>query len=483
MNDVPRGFDAQPLPDAIEAEQGLLGALLVNNDAFDVLPSSFESTHFAEEIHRLIFEEIKRLHDIGKKANPVTVRAALPSDMIGNMTISQYLARLASEAVSVAGIGGFASVVTFQAMRRAFISIGTQSTDLGYRCGEELSFLEQADAIREQMARVIAGLENEDGDTMADAAERALGATSDACKGKGVVGVDYGFAPIMSMIGPAMPGQLIVVGGATKHGKSSLIEQLVMGAALNGHWVWVYSGEMQSEELAHRALSRLTDVQAWRQIQGKVSDPEYEKLMIQKDNAKTWQSRVILRDKPMTLAQINRAVLSFSKRHPGSMAIVDHVGLVERDSSNNRMTDTEFGPVVTRVLKVLANKARIPIIAAAQLKKNIFAVEDRKHSKELFESVINRRPKYADILGAVEKDANHVLIPFRAEPVLQELEPAQGSALFNAWEDVMATVKDKAEIILALSRHTRWPQRKEVGWNGPKTQFEDLSNTGQARFL
>lgn len=477
-------FGGRELPANLEAEQALLGAMLVNNGAIDALPSTFESGHFSEEIHQKIFDEIKRAYEGGKTANPVTIRAALPQVMIGDMTISQYLARLAAEAVSVAGAGGYARATTFEAMRRGMISIGSQATDLGFNCGDELTFLEQADALRDLLGRVVAGLESDDGDTMANAAGRALDATNDAHRGNGAVGVDYGFAPMAGMIGPALPGQLIVIGGATKHGKSSLIEQLIMGAAMNGHFVWVYSGEMQSEELAHRALSRLTDIQAWRQIQGKVSDPEYERLMSAKRNAETWQSRVILRDKPMTLAQINRAVTSFSKRHPGGMAVIDHIGLVERDSSNQRLSDTEFGPVVTRVLKVLANKCSLPILAAAQLKKNIFAVEDRKMTKAVFESVISRRPRYADILGSVEKDANHVIIPFRAEPVLQELEPTEGTPLHAEWDGVMEGVRGNAEIILALSRHTRWPQRRDVLWNGGRTSFEEKTHDGgQGRML
>ncbi|MCZ4500978.1 MAG: Replicative helicase [Marmoricola sp.] len=471
------------LPSNIEAEQALLGALLVNNAALDALPATFESAHFYEDVHRAIFDEIKRVYESGKSANPVTIRAALPTEMVGELTISQYLARLAANAVSIIGAPGFAGVITFEAMRRGLISVGNQAFDLGHMCGDELLFLEEADALKDMMGRIMAGLESDDGDTMANAAERALDATNDAHRGKGIVGVDYGFPPLMGLIGPAMPGQLIVIGGATKHGKSSLIEQLIMGAAMNGHYVWVYSGEMQSEELAHRALSRLTDIQAWRQIQGKVSDSEYEKLMTAKRKAETWQSRVILRDKPMTLAQISRAVSSFSKRHPGGMAVIDHIGLVERDSSNHRLSDTEFGPVVTRVLKVLANKCQVPVFAAAQLKKNIFAVEDKKLAKTVFEAVISRRPRYADILGAVEKDANHVVIPFRAEPVLQELEPTEGTALYTDWEDVMAEVRGKAEIILALSRHTRWPQRREVLWNGPRTMFEEKTQDSQGRML
>src|SRR5690606_6154315 len=103
-----------------------------------------------------------------------------------------------------------------------------------------------------------------------------------------------------------------------------------------------------------------------------------------------------------------------------------------------------------------------PIIAAAQLKKNTFEITDRKMDRKTFETAISRRPKYSDIFGSVEKDANHVIIPFRAEPILQELEPAEATDAHAVWEEVMETVRGKAEIILALSRHTRWPQRKDV---------------------
>jgi replicative DNA helicase len=402
--------------------------------------------------------------------------------MIGDLTTSQYLARMASEAVSIINVPGFAQAITFDAMRRGIISVGEQAGELGFQCGDELTFIEQADALREQFERIMRGLEADDERTLADAAERALSATNSAYKGIGAIGVDYGFSPLMDLIGPAMPGQLIVIGGGTKQGKSTLIEQIVMGAAMNEHPVWVYSGEMQGEELAHRALSRITSIQAWRQIRGTVSESEVEKLMVAKTNAMRWQEKVIIRDKPMTLSQIERSVSNFTARHPGGMAIIDHIGLVERDKSNARMTDQEFGPLVTRTLKMLANKASLPVFAAAQLKKNTFAIEDRSVSKKTYEQAVNRRPKYADILGAVEKDANHVVIPFRAEPILQELEPVEGSSLYGDWESVMSQVKDKAEIILALSRHTRWPQRKEVGWDGGKTMFTEIK-PDQGRML
>jgi len=486
MNHVPRDFN-EPMresPVNLEAEQALLGGLMIRNDALSAIPATFDSEHFSEPLHRRIYDEIVRLVSAGKMAHPVTLKASVDDGRpVGDMTISQYMASLAANAVNIVGIPGYAAAITFSAMRRAIISVASHAEDLGYSCGEELTFMEEAESLKAQFDRIMRGLDMDEESTLADASVDALDATANAFQGKGVVGVDYGFTPLMNLIGPAMPGQLIIVGGGTKQGKSSLLEQTLMGAAINGHPVWVYSGEMQGPELAQRALSRITDIQAWRQQRGKVSEAEYEKLMVAKRNAETWQSRVVIRDKPMTMTQIERAVENFSKRHPGGMAIIDHIGLVERDKATSRMTAQEFGPVVTRSSKMLANTTQMPIFAAAQLKKNTFVADDRVLNRKAFVQAVNRRPKATDLIGACETDANHVVIPFRAEPILEELRPSETAETYADWESVMETVKDKAEIILALSRHTRYPQRKEVGWSGAKTMFTDLNGTDQARMF
>lgn len=472
-------------PANLEAEQALLGGLMIRNDALAAVPATFSSDHFSEPLHTKIYDEIVRLVAAGKMAHPVTLKASVDDGRpVGAMTISQYMASLAANAVNIVGIPGYATAITFSAMRRAMISVASHAEELGYGCGEELSFLEEAESLKAQFDRIMRGLEMDEENTLADASVDALDATANAFRGKGVVGVDYGFAPLMGLIGPAMPGQLIIVGGGTKQGKSSLLEQTLMGAAINGHPVWVYSGEMQGPELAQRALSRVTDIQAWRQQRGKVSEAEYEKLMVAKRNAETWQSRVVIRDKPMTMTQIERAVENFSKRHPGGMAIIDHIGLVERDKATARMTAQEFGPVVTRSSKMLANNTGMPIFAAAQLKKNTFVADDRKMpDRKTFMQAVNRRPKATDLIGACETDANHVIIPFRAEPILEELRPNEGDSNYGDWKSVMETVEDKAEIILALSRHTRYPQRKEVGWSGAQTMFKELNASPQERML
>jgi replicative DNA helicase len=476
-------MNEREMPYNIEAEQALLGALMINNDAVDAIRVPLEAKHFSEKVHAEVFAAIHNLRKAKRSANPVTVKMQVESvQMIGGLTTSQYLAKLVSEAVSIVNIPDFARAIMDASARRACIALSQRMDETAF--SKELDIADEFEALRAKFEEVSRSLMGSDkGNTLADAARRALASTANAYQGRGVVGIDYGLKPLMDMVGPFLPGQLIVVGGATKQGKSSLIEQVVAGAAMNGHPCWINSGEMKDEELAHRALSRVTDIQAWRQIRGKVSDAEYERLEMARRHAETWQERVVIVDETLTLKQIKREIAEFAKRHPVGMAVVDHIGLVERDSSNARMSDAEFAPIVTRTLKMAAGEARLPIVAAAQLKKNTFEIVDRKIDRKTYLAAISRRPKYGDLYGACEKDANAVIIPFRAEPILQEIEPAEESDLHPVWEEVMEGVKNKAELVLALSRHARWPQRREVGWDGSRTMFTDLTQAGQKRMF
>lgn len=481
------------LPNNLEAEQALLGAIFINNEVMDNAAAPIEPKHFFEPLHADIYDAMLELKRSNRLINPVTIKALIPSDpieMVDEVTgvreqkpPSHYLARLASKAVNVAWTAAFAQTILDCAARRACISLGEKMEEAAHSL--DVDIMDQVDALRGRFEDVVRALTGDHKvKTLADAAKRALASTADAYQGKGMTGVDYGLPWLINLIGPFLPGQLIIIGGATKHGKSTLIEQIVAGAAINGHPVWINSGEMKDEELAHRALSRLTDIQAWRQIRGKVSEQEFEKLDVARRNAETWQDRVFIRDDSMTLRQIKRECAEFAKRHPNGMAIVDHIGLVERDAGQTRMSDAEFAPIVTRTLKLTAGENRIPVIAASQLKKNTFEINERREiNRKTYMGAISRRPKASDLYGSCEKDANHVIVPFRAEAVLNEIEPAEISDLHAVWEEVRSSVKDKAEIVLALSRHTKWPQRKEVGWDGPRTMFTDLQQAAQARFL
>lgn len=472
------------VPSNIEAEQQLLGALMMNNDAIDAIRVPIEADHFYEPLHREIYDACLNLRRSGRTANPVTVKAFVTDGIVGDMTVSQYLALLCREAVNVISAPDYARAIIESAARRACLSLSQKMEQTAF--SKELDIMDEFDALRAKFEAVTQALNGQDRPkTLADAARRSVATTAAAYQGKGLSGVDYGVPFLMQMIGPALPGQLIIMGGMTKHGKSSLIEQMVAGAAMNGHPVWINSGEMKDEELARRALARLTDIKAWQQVLGKVSDQDFERLEHARMNAETWQERVLIIDNTLTLRQIERELIDFTQRFKNGMAVVDHIGLVERDSSNSKSSDAEFSSIVTRKLKALSAHKRInlPIIAAAQLKKNIFEITDRQINRKTYMKAIGRRPKASDLFGSCEKDADHVITPFRAEAVMDENEPAEIDDLHSVWEEVMGNVRDRAEIVLALSRHTRWPQRKEVKWVGPRTSFEEINQYAQQRLI
>ncbi len=470
-------------PANIEAEMALLGAVLINNDVLDALELPIEGKHFFETVHRDMFDAFLDMRKAGRKINPVTAKAYMPDGMIGTMTPSQYLARLASEAVSAVNAPDFARSVMDAAARRSCVMLGDLIGEAAF--SKELDISDEIEALKQRFEDVLSGLTSgNQGKTLADAARTALNSTALAVAGKGVIGIDYGVPFLMNMIGPFLPGQEIIIGGMTKHGKSTLIEQIVAGAAMNGHPVWVNSGEMKGEELAQRALARLTDIRVRQQVMGRVTDHEYEKLETARRNAERWQERVFIRDDSMTLSQIKRELVAFSKRNPGALGVVDHIGLVEKGREHAKTNDVEFASVVTRSLKMIASSSKVPIVAAAQLKKNTFEqFQGRTTGRKTYFAAIGRRPKASDLYGSCEKDANHVLIPFRSEAVLQEMEPSEQADLHVVWDEVMETVRGTAEIVLALSRHERWPQKRSVKWNGGKTQFEEMNADAQVRMF
>ena len=131
-------------PNNIEAEQALLGAILVNNDAFYRVSDFLKSSHFYEPLHRKIFEVAGELIRMGKVANPVTIKTFLPSDAkVGEMTVAQYLARLAAEAVTVINAADYGRAIYDLATRRALITVGEDMVNIAYDAPVDMSPSEQ----------------------------------------------------------------------------------------------------------------------------------------------------------------------------------------------------------------------------------------------------------------------------------------------------------------------------------------------------
>ena len=467
----------------IEVEQLLLGALLINNEAFGLISGQLLPAHFYEPLHRAIYDTASKMIRAGKIANPVTIKSYLPEDAkVGQMTVSQYLAKLAAEAMPAMMAPTYANEIYDLFVDRSLNDIGEQ---LKASVRNRAPNVRPKEIGEQAISAISSALSDEDtvygATSFGDALDTALAATSQAYSGKKTVGVSYRLPPLERLIGPLCGGQLIILGGATKQGKSALAGQIAMGAACEGFPVWMYSGEMTAMELAMRESSRETKISVNRQKRGKVVEADYERLM---------QFRNTNHDKPLyiqqdrlTLDLLMERARAFVQRKGKGLIIVDHIGLIDRSKSEKTMADWEFGQVVTMKLKQLARELDCPVVGCAQLKKNVFNENRGPLNEKFLRAILQRGPRYTDQIGAIERDADQVIIPFRPYVFLMEHEPSEFSDLRALWEQLVDEQKSRAKLVLALSREAQWPKDVDCGWDGPTTTFYDTGGAGESELI
>ena len=466
-------------PNNIEAEQALLGAILVNNDVLAAV-DFLRPGQFYEPLHRRIYETAVELARMGKTANPVTIKTFLPAnEKLGDMTVAQYLARLAAEAVTVINAADYARAIVDLSIRRALITAGERLVDtafdapvdalpqsIGDTAIEEIATACETDA--ETLGAVSIGAAITSAIDMANSAYMHDGAKRG--------GIRYRVGPLERLIGPIFGGQLVIIGGATKQGKSALVGQISIGAALEGVPVDFYSGEMTAMELAMREISRRVGVTVSKQKRGELSEDQFAKMVEVHRELK--DTPILIQNRRLTLPQLKDRWRRIVRKRGRTVLILDHVGLLDRDKATARMSNWEFGEEVTRELKATARDLDCPVIACCQLKKNVFAENKGPLNEKFLDAIIRRKPRYSDLIGAVERDADHVVIPFRPDVFLMEHEPTPGDPLYGVWECKVNEWRGRAQIVLALSREMRWPDTVTVGWDGSSTSFFEIGDSG-----
>lgn len=472
------------LPHNIELEQALLGSLLVNNEAYYRVAHQLKAGDFFEPIHREIFSVAADLVKQGKVANPVTIKDFLPANrnLVGDMTVAQYLARLAVEAVTVVDAPSYADGINELAKRRRLISAGQSLIDEAYDADATTDPAEIADRAIEEITGAC-GQDNETlgavtfGDAVASAV--AMANSAHMSGNRHSRGISYGLAPLEDLIGPLFGGQLIIIGGATKQGKSALVGQMAVGTAQKATPVDFYSGEMTPTELAMREISRRIGVPTRKQKRGELTEAQFEQMVGIQTEAVGWP--IMIQNRRLTLQQLKERWRRMVQKRGKQVLILDHVGLLDRDKATSRMENWEFGEVVTRELKATARDLDCPVIACVQLKKNTFA-ERGPVNEKMLKQIVQRRPRYTDLIGGVERDADFVVIPFRPDVFLAEHEPAEGTELHGVWEILRDEWKGRAQLVLALARDRQWPSYKTVGWDGNSTSFFEIGRDSDDRF-
>lgn len=466
-----QGETFRTAPHNIEAEQALLGAILVNNEAFFRVSDFLEPAHFFEPVHRRIYEIASEIIRANKVATPVTLKTFLPAEVqIGDINLAQYLARLAAEATTIINAEDYGRAIYDLALRRALIGIGEDMVNVAYDAAvEETPKAQIEDAERRLFELAEKGKYDGGFHAFETALLSAIDMASAAYKRDGhLSGLATGLEDLDRLMGGLQPSDLVILAGRPAMGKTALATNIAFNIAkawrgevqpdgsmktVNGGIVGFFSLEMSSEQLATRIIAEQSEVPSADIRRGKIGEEQFARIVA----ASREMQRVPLyvdQTGGLTISQLAARARRLKRQRGLDVLVIDYLQLLQgssRRASENRVQEiTE----ITTNLKALAKELAVPILALSQLSRQ---VENRD----------DKRPQLADLResGSIEQDADVVMFVFREEYYVKNREPKPGTLEHQQWIDQMNEVHGIAEVIVGKQRH---------GPTGTvKLQFED----------
>ena len=465
-------------PHNIEAEQALLGAILVNNDAFYRVSDFLKPEHFYESIHSQIYAVAGDMIRATKRANPITIKTFLPEEeKIGDITVAQYLARLAAEATTIINAEDYGRSIYDLATRRALVTVGEDMVNIAYDAPVDMPPQQQIeDAERRLFELAETGRYDGGFHDFGSAINEAIDLASAAYqRDGGLSGIACGLRSIDARMGGLQQSDLIILAGRPAMGKTALATNIAFNIAseykgdvnadgtikaVDGGIVGFFSLEMSAEQLATRIISEQTEVSSSKIRRGEITETDFEKLSY---CAQSMQKIPLFIDETggISIAQLSARARRLKRQRGLDVMIIDYIQLMQGSFKSNSNRVQEITEITTG-LKALAKELNVPIIALSQLSRQVESREDK-------------RPQLADLResGSIEQDADVVLFVFREEYYLERLEPKEGSDEWIKWDANMREAKGKAEVIIAKQRHGPTGTAK-LTFQGQYTRFCDL---------
>jgi replicative DNA helicase len=468
-------------PHNVEAEQALLGAILVNNEAFYRVSDFLAPEHFYEPIHREIYEICGKIIRAGKTATPITAKTYLPENLIADVTMPQYLARLAAEATTVINAADYGQTVYDLALRRNLIQIGEEMVSTAYGADVDLTAPKQIEEAEKQLFDLAEKGRYDGGFQPFNLALRdAIEMAGEAYSRDGTLsGTATGLSDLDRLMGGLQRSDLIILAARPAMGKTSLATNIAFHVArswkgditpdghrktTDGGQVGFFSLEMSAEQLATRILAEQSGISSSDIRRGNIHESQFSRLV---DTSNLMAAVPLYIDDTGGLAVSQLAARARRlKRQKGlDLLIIDYLQLLSgssRKASENRVQElTE----ITTTLKALAKELDVPIIALSQLSRQ---VENRD----------DKHPQLADLResGSIEQDADVVLFVYREEYYLKNKEPKEGTPEHLAWQGEMEKVHGRAEVIIGKQRHGP-TGTVQLAFEASLTRFSNLARS------
>ena len=446
-------------PSNLEAEQALLGAMLVNNEAANLVTAFLLPEHFFLPVHGRIYDAVLRMIERGQIANPVTLKHYFERDEgLEDAGGGQYLARLAGSAVTVINAEHYGRTIHDLALRRALVGVGEEVVNDAYDSPPDQPASEQIETAEHKLYRLAEdGRIDPGGQHFAAPLTQAVHMIELAYKRDShLTGAPTGLNDLDRLLGGLHPSDLLILAGRPGMGKTALATNIAFNAAsryrpgggadgtqaIDGAKVAFFSLEMSAEQLATRILAEQTGISSDRLRRGEVRDIDFDRIV--QASREMEGLPLFIDDSPaLTIAGLRARARRLKRRHGISLIVVDYLQLMRPTTSvrlNNRVQEVTE---ITQGLKALAKDLNLPVLALSQLSR---AVEQRD----------DKRPQLADLResGSIEQDADVVMFIYRAQYYLARKEPDVEDAASHAdWKEKMDKVHNKAEIIVAKQRH------------------------------
>ncbi len=478
-------IDTSKLPQNIEAEQALIGAILANNKAFEKVSEFLKPQHFADPVHVRIFDVISKLINRSHIADVITLKNYFEQEgSLNEVGGPNYLIKLADSASPMTNVEYYAQFVYDKYLRRELINTGTEIVNRAFAETADLSALEQIEEAEQDLFRLSDQGETQGGFVdFASALTSSLGYIEQAYQKEGKIsGLSTGLERLDYKTGGLNNSDLIIIAGRPAMGKTALATNIAynvaeyMGRAkdMDPHdrGVAFFSLEMSADQLASRILSTVTQTPGNKMRTGELDNAQFTRIAAAVRELETIP--LYIDDTPgVTINSIRTRARRLKRTKGLGLIVIDYIQLIT--GSNNRKNEgsrVQELSEISRGLKILAKELKVPVVALSQLNRGVESRDDK-------------RPLMSDLResGSIEQDADIVMFVYRENYYLRNEEPKQKQNetpehfqhRIEEWHKRDRETANLAEIIIGKQRHGPTGTVK-LFWNGEFAQFGNLAN-------
>ncbi|MDF5495589.1 replicative DNA helicase [Vibrio parahaemolyticus] len=407
-------------PHSLEAEQSVIGGLLLDNERWDTVAERVVASDFYSRPHRLIFEGVKTILESGKPLDLITLSEHLERhEQLEDVGGFAYLADLAKNTPSAANINAYADIVAERAIVRGLIGVANEIADAGYdpqgRSSEDLIDIAESKVFAIAESRTS---ENEGPQNVDNILEKTLERIELLYKTPqdGVTGVDTGFTDLNKKTAGLQGSDLVIVAARPSMGKTTFAMNLCENAAMQQDKpVLIFSLEMPAEQLMMRMLASLSRVDQTKIRTGQLDDEDWARISSTMGILMQKKNMYIDDSSGLTPTEVRSRARRVAREHGGlSMIMVDYLQLMRVPSLTDNRT-LEIAEI-SRSLKALAKELNVPVVALSQLNRSL-------------EQRADKRPVNSDLResGSIEQDADLIMFIYRDE-VYHPDSPYKGTA-------------------------------------------------------